>query len=109
MNPFDEALTSLQEAIDYERGNHSKGRSVSRALKLVAPLKEYSGEDIKRIRLSLNYTQSYFGAILGVSLKSVQSWEYNLSKPSGAAKRVIAIIEMGEEFLEEAGLMIKQA
>ena len=49
MNIFDEALKSLQEAIDYERGDTSKGRSVTGELKPVSPLKEYTTEDIKSI------------------------------------------------------------
>jgi putative transcriptional regulator len=105
MNVFDEALKSLQEAIDYERGDSSKGRSVIKELKPVVPLKEYSGEDIRRIRESHNYTQSYFGALLGVSLKCVQSWEYNISKPNGAARRVISLVEKGEKLLKEAEII----
>ena len=105
MSIFDEALKTLQEAIDYEKGDENKGREITRALKPVAPLKEYTGEDIKRIREAYSYTQSYFGALLGVSLKCVQSWEYNLSKPNGSARRVISLIEKGEEFLEEAEIL----
>jgi hypothetical protein len=33
MNIFDEALKSLQEAIDYENGDTSKGRTVIREVK----------------------------------------------------------------------------
>ena len=106
MNIFDEALISLQEAIDYERGDVGKGRLVVRELKPVAPLKEYSGEDIKRIRESNNYTQSYLGALLGVSLKCIQSWEYNQSKPNGSARRILSLIEKGEDFLERAEIIV---
>ncbi|MCL1877292.1 MAG: helix-turn-helix domain-containing protein [Defluviitaleaceae bacterium] len=105
MNVFDEALKSLDEAIEYEQGNSSKGREAVRILKPVTPLREYTGEDIKRIREAYNYTQSYFGALLGVSMKSVQSWEYNQSKPNGAARRIISIVEKGEGFLQEAEII----
>jgi len=104
-NVFDEALKSLDEVLEYTKGDKSKGYSVIRELKSVAPLKEYTGEDIRRIREAHNYTQSYFGALLGVSLKCVQSWEYNLSKPNGSARRVISLIEKGEEFLKEAEII----
>ena len=105
MNIFDEALISLQEALEYERGDTSMGHSVIRELKSIAPLKEYSSDDIRRIRENNNYTQAYFGALLGVSLKCVQSWEYNQSKPNGSARRLISLIEKGEEFLEEAEII----
>jgi putative transcriptional regulator len=105
MNVFDEALKSLDEAIEYERGDSSKGREVVRVLKPVAPLREYTGEDIRRIREAHKYTQSYFGELLGVSMKSVQAWEYNHSKPNGAARRIISIVEKGERFLQEAEII----
>ena len=105
MDIFDEALKTLQEAIDYEQGDKNKGRSVNRVLKPVLPIKKYSGEDIKRIRESRNYTQAYFGALVGVSLKCVQSWEYNKSKPNGSARRLISLIEKDEQLLKEAEII----
>ena len=105
MNIFDEALKSLDEAIEYERGDSSKGRLVVRHLKPVTPLKEYTGEDIRRIRENFGYTQSYFGDLLGVSMKSVQAWEYNQSRPNGSARRVISLIEKGEDFLQSAEIL----
>jgi len=109
MNVFDEALVSLQEAIEYEKGAVGKARTVTRELKPVVPLKEYCGDDIKRIREKNNYTQSYLGALLGVSLKCIQSWEYNKSRPNGSARRVLSIIEKGEKFLEEAEIIHSDA
>jgi putative transcriptional regulator len=108
MNIFDEALVSLQEAIEYEKGDAGKGCLVVRELKPVSPLKEYTGEDIKRIREAHNYTQSYFGALLGVSLKCVQSWEYNMSRPNGSARRIISLVEKGEDFLEKAEIITRK-
>ena len=105
VNVFDEALKSLGEVLEYVNGDTTKARSVIRELKTVAPLKEYNGEDIKRIRENNRYTQAYLGALLGVSLKCVQSWEYGLSKPSGSARRILSIIEKGEAFLEEAEII----
>jgi len=47
MNIFDEALKSLQEAIDYEKGDVSKGREVIREAKSTVTLNEYAVEDMK--------------------------------------------------------------
>lgn len=105
MDIFDEALISLQEVIDFERGDKRKARSVIRELKPVAPLKEYTGEEIKRIRETYSYTQAYLGLLLGVSLKCVQSWEYNKSKPNGSARRLLSLVEKGESLLEEAEII----
>ncbi|MCL2387343.1 MAG: hypothetical protein FWC89_07340 [Defluviitaleaceae bacterium] len=46
MNIFDEALKSLQEAIDYEKGDASKGRIILKEIK-VADSFEYVSEDTK--------------------------------------------------------------
>jgi putative transcriptional regulator len=105
VNVFDEALKSLGEVLEYTKGDAGKARSNVRELKPVLPLKKYSGEDIKRIREANSYTQSYFGELLGVSLKCVQSWEYNQSKPNGSARRVLSLIEKGEGFLEQADIL----
>ncbi len=36
---------------------------------------KYSGLDIREIRKSMNLTQTEFGKMLGVGLRSVQNWE----------------------------------
>jgi hypothetical protein len=46
VNIFDEALKSLQEAIDYEKGDTSKGREVTRELTR-AVSEEYALEDMR--------------------------------------------------------------
>jgi len=43
INVFGEALMSSGEVIDYVNGDTSKAHSAARELKLVAPLKEYTG------------------------------------------------------------------
>jgi len=105
INVFDEALISLGEVLEYVKGDTNKARTVYRKLKPVVPLKEYNGKDIKRIRETYNYTQSYLGALLGVSMKCVQSWEYDQSSPNGSARRMLSLIEKGEEFLELAEIL----
>ncbi len=100
-NVFDEAIKALGEAIEYEKDNQEKGHSVFRELKPITPAKEYTAEDIKRIREEHNYTQSY----IGVSLKYVQSWEHNQSKPSASERRIIRLIEKGEDILQVAEII----
>ena len=104
-NVFDEAIKALGEAIEYEKDNQEKGHSVFRELKPITPAKEYTAEDIKRIREEHNYTQSYFADLIGVSLKCVQSWEHNQSKPSASERRIIRLIEKGEDILQVAEII----
>lgn len=41
-----------------------------------------TGSQIKELRLKLLYTQSEFAKIIGVSITTIQFWEYDKKKPS---------------------------
>jgi putative transcriptional regulator len=43
--------------------------------------------DIKNIRKLFNLSQALFALILGVSVKTVRSWEQGLKRPSSVASR----------------------
>jgi len=75
------------------------------AIKSVAPPKEYSAEEIRVIRRGLNMTQALFAMVLGVSRKTVESWEYGAGKPSGAAARLLTIAETDPEALKRYGFV----
>jgi putative transcriptional regulator len=46
---------------------------------------EFTGAEIKRLRLSLGMTQIRFAEILGVSFATVNRWENGHAKPSPLA------------------------
>jgi len=93
-----------QEIIDegkdiLENGMGSLRRS-KRTYAPVSPLKEYKPHEIKAIRERNNYSQSYFGEFLGVSLKTVQAWEAGTNKPTGTALRIFQILEQNPHALD---------
>jgi putative transcriptional regulator len=45
-------------------------------------------------------SQSEFAGFLGISIRTLQSWERNASKPSGAAATLLRIVEARPEVLE---------
>ena len=66
-----------------------------------APLQEYSAEEIKGIRNRLNMTQAVFALFMGVSKKTVEAWEAGTNHPSGAASRLLSMMEMNHNLVDE--------
>jgi putative transcriptional regulator len=109
-NQFHSMIKGLTQAIEYVQGDETKGRSKKVELKKleVVPLKDYSKEELKNIRLQNNLTQKDFADCLGVSQKTVESWERGINKPSGASVRMFQIMEKNIHVFEEYGIA-KQA
>ncbi len=104
---FDSIMTGLGEAIEYERGNKSAGRSrIREAPPKIRPVKEYSKEAVKKIRLGLNLSQRAFAEVIGVSHKTVEAWEAGKNRPAGSASRVIELLEKDNEFLEHYNMVV---
>ena len=100
---FDSMMEGLTELLEYARGDATKGRSRVVEVKdlSVMPLKQYSKEELKSIRLRNNLTLKTFSECLGVSQKTVESWERGDNKPSGVAIRFFQILEMNDKLLTE--------
>jgi putative transcriptional regulator len=89
----------LQEMLD-----HAQGKIELRTHYVTTkPPKEYTADEIKGIRNSLNMSQGFFAEVIGVSKKTVESWEYGRGKPSGAAARVLTIAERDPDALRRYG------
>lgn len=95
---FDDLKSSLEQAIDYAEGNQSKARTKTVAIK---ELVTFSAEDIKSLRLQMNLTQKSFAALIGVSVKTIESWEHGTNQPSGAARRLLEILSNQPHVAEE--------
>jgi len=52
-------------------------------------------------------SQSVFATVLGVSKKTVESWEISRYTPDGAARRLISIIQIDPAFPEKYGIVSK--
>lgn len=100
MSKVSDSITrGLQEMLE-----HSQGKIELRSHYVSAiPPKEYSAEEIRRIRGHLNMSQGFFAEVIGVSKKTVESWEYGRGKPSGAAARILSIAETDPEALRRYG------
>ncbi len=59
-------------------------------------------KQVERIRARLNVSQQVFGGMLNVPKVTAVSWEKGRRKPSGAALRLLQIIEKHPEVLDAA-------
>ena len=57
------------------------------------PKRSFSAMDVKRIRARSRVSQAVFAEVLGINKSTVQHWEQGRKKPSGAARRLLDIID----------------
>ena|SRR5665647_697370 len=57
------------------------------------PPPTYTAQTIRRLREQLHLSQGVFAAYLNASVSTIQKWENGEKKPSGAALRLLSVIE----------------
>ena len=97
-NVYESIITGLNEAI--EDANRSE-KKLKRNVVHVEPIKEYNAEEVKAIRLNTGMSQNVFASYMGVSCKTVEAWESGKNHPSGAASRLLNMMEMNNNLVEE--------
>ena len=103
MSRYDEIMKGLQEAIDFENGADT-GAVVHK--RTVIPIKEFTPEEIKAIRLKLSMTQNMFASCIGVTKKAVEAWEGGRSRPDGAARRTLGLMQANPDFAFDVGIVV---
>ena len=93
---FESIRQGLNEAIEYERGD----LPVKVDKVTVAPLSDFTASEIKAIRIKNNMSQRLFAEALGVSIKTIESWEGEINKPSGIASRMLEMLRQDNNLLE---------
>ena len=89
MNVYESIMTGLNEAVEYEKRT-LKARTVQLT---VAPVPDFTAEEIKDLRQSLKMTQNTFAALMGVSRKTVEAWESGTNIPLGTARRMLGLLK----------------
>ena len=97
-NVYESIITGLNEAIEDANSSEKK---LNRNVVHVEPIKEYNAEDVKKIRLNTGMSQNVFASYMGVSCKTVEAWESGKNHPSGAASRLLNMMEMNNNLVEE--------
>lgn len=78
----------LQEAVDYELGQGSAREETY----IIEPVREFTGAEIRKIRMDAGMTQAIFAYYMGVSKKTVEAWEGGRTHPTGPVFRLLAIL-----------------
>ena len=81
---FSSIMAGLEEALAYEKG-HAKAATIVRKRSL-------PDVDAREIRKSMKMTQKEFAHVLGVSTRTVESWEAGRSVPSPTARNLLFLI-----------------
>ena len=95
-------IEAMQEALD-----HSEGKIELKISRLnISPVcATISVDEIRAIRKKLGMSQGVFALVIGVSRKTVESWESGRYTPDGAARRLISIIQSDPTFLEKYNIV----
>ena len=98
-------VAGLNEAIDDAK---FKEKKLNRRMVTVIPVKEYKASDVKKIRSQVGMSQKLFASYMGVSEKTVEAWEAGVNKPSGAASRILNMMEMDSNLVEEFPFVVSK-
>ena len=96
MDYFNELTASLQQAIDYNRGDRRKARTVVREL----TVPQFEARDIVVLRQKYALTQKGLATVLGVSPRTVEAWEAGKNKPTGSANKLLYLIQEDATVIE---------
>lgn len=91
---YESIMAGLTEAVA-----DVKEKKLPRRIVTVLPVKEYQAEEVKAIRKRTGLSQKLFAGYMGVSDKTVEAWESGKNHPSGAASRILNMMEMDEELV----------
>jgi len=101
-NYYERLKESLEQAVAYNKGDKSKARVSVREI----PKPEYKASDIQRLRATLNLSQKGFAFALGVSKRTVESWEIGRNVPNGSARNLLFLLDKNSTLIEQ--LIIRQ-
>jgi putative transcriptional regulator len=91
---FNRLKSGLEEGIRY-----AKGELTLRTTERVAAPPELTPPQIVRAREAMRMSQAVLAETLGVSVKTVQSWEQGVRKPSRLASRFLQILSAEPEMV----------
>ncbi|HHV42893.1 MAG TPA: type II toxin-antitoxin system MqsA family antitoxin [Clostridiaceae bacterium] len=92
----DKLMESLDQALEYSKGNKKTARSVVRSINIPA----YKAADVVATRKKLRMTQRALANAVGVSVRTVEAWEAGNSNPSGAARHMLYLLSKDEKILD---------
>ncbi len=93
---YESIMAGLNEAL---ADAQSEKPILKRHKVFVEPVKVFEADEVKKIRNSTGMSQKIFASYMGVSDKTVEAWEAGTNHPSGAASRLLSMIEKDKEII----------
>ena len=100
---FDDIKLGVEQAIEYEKGNLKAKKTTL----TITPVEVFTAQDIKDIRKQTGLTQVLFARFMGVSVKTVESWEAGRNHPEGAACRLLTLTRNDPMFPQRSGIIAR--
>lgn len=94
---FERLMHSAKQALEHAQGK----RKDLRTTVLPLPLEAMYRKEIVELRERLKFSQAVFAKHLNISVKTVQSWEQGLGRPSGATLKLLSIVRRRPNILLE--------
>lgn len=88
---YESIMTGLTDAV---KDAKAEKKTLQRHTVKITPVKHYKASEIQDIRKRTGMSQKIFASYMGVSPKTVEAWESGTNHPSGAASRILAMMEM---------------
>jgi putative transcriptional regulator len=107
-------IGALRELVDHAKtGRPTDEKFTVRTVSLAMAPKQYRAADVRALRDRMSMSQALFAKFLGTGVKTVQSWEQGLRKPTPMARRFFDEIERelskdpdyGRRRIKEAGIV----
>ena len=95
---YESIMTGLTEAVEDAKAPE---KNLKRRVVTIVPVKEYTAKEVQNIRHSTGFSQKLFASYMGVSDKTVEAWESGINHPSGAASRILSMMEMNSDLTAE--------
>jgi putative transcriptional regulator len=86
-------IAGLEDAIAYERGDAAAGRVLTARRAAASPAPAFTKDRVIDLRHRLGISQPVFAQALNVSNDTVRGWEQGRNPPSGAAARLLELVE----------------
>lgn len=70
------------------------------------PIKpEFNGDTIKNLRKQINVTQKGLAGLIGVSTRTVESWEMNRTEPNRSSQKLLTLLTRDNSLVNELRLI----
>lgn len=93
-NEFKLLMQSLNEAKKHAKGDKVKTKVMKWE---IADVSTFSNRQVQKIRHKIGVSQPLFAQLLGVSVKTVRSWEQGIATPSGSSCRLLDLFDKSKD------------